>query len=376
LISRKLIGQENLVCDGLGHTSAGQAIAELRSALASAETIEAIRFLEARAGHSYWSAWRALPVNFPNRDLTRVPDHWKVFGSRVSQITGSPRLATNPPNAMLNYLYALLECEARLAVSALGLDPGLGFLHFDATARDSLACDVMEPIRPQVDAYVLRWITHETLKREWFFEERNGNCRLMGTFAARLSETIPAWGRAVAPIAELVAKSFQRVKTGSRERLPTRLTQQHRREAKGTSELRPTEPPQPESFCKQCGVSIQRRRTYCFHCAGPIHTARLIKVAAQGRIASRSAEAQNSRSETQRQQWRGRAGWKPEDLPDWLNEDVYRREIQPRLKQITISTIASALHVSVMYAMHIRRGQRIPHPRHWQKLAEIVSVCP
>jgi CRISPR/Cas system-associated endonuclease Cas1 len=25
-------------------------------------------------------------------------------------------------------------------------------------ARDKLACDLMEPIRPQVDAYVLRWL--------------------------------------------------------------------------------------------------------------------------------------------------------------------------------------------------------------------------
>jgi CRISPR/Cas system-associated endonuclease Cas1 len=34
---------------------------------------------------------------------------------------------------------------------ASGLDPGLGYLHFDDSYRDSLACDVMEPVRPQVD---------------------------------------------------------------------------------------------------------------------------------------------------------------------------------------------------------------------------------
>jgi hypothetical protein len=198
----------------------------------------------------------------------------------------------------------------------------------------------------------------------------------MGSFAARLSETIPAWSRAVAPIAELVAKNFQRVKPGSREeRLPTRLTQQHRREAKDGSELRPTKPPHPESFCKQCGASIQRGRTYCRACAKPIHTERLINASAQGRIASHTAEAQKSRSETQRQQWRGRANWKPEYLPDWLNEEVYRREIQPRLKEISVTTIASTLHVSVMYAIDIRRGRRVPHPRHWQRLAELVGAC-
>ena len=68
---------------------------------------------------------------------------------------------------MLNYLYALLESEARLAAAALGLDPGLGFIHVDTPARDSLACDLMEVVRPQVDAFLIEWITREALKREW-----------------------------------------------------------------------------------------------------------------------------------------------------------------------------------------------------------------
>jgi CRISPR/Cas system-associated endonuclease Cas1 len=42
---------------------------------------------------------------------------------------------------MLNYLYALLESEARIAAAAAGLDPGIGFLRVDTDARDSLACD-------------------------------------------------------------------------------------------------------------------------------------------------------------------------------------------------------------------------------------------
>lgn len=66
----------------------------------------------------------------------------------------------NPPNAILNYLYAILEAEARLAIAALGLDPGLGFLHFDTRTRDSLACDVLEPVRPEVDAYLLQCPAH------------------------------------------------------------------------------------------------------------------------------------------------------------------------------------------------------------------------
>ena len=90
---------------------------------------------------------------------------------------------------MLNYLHAVLESEARLAVTALGLDPGLGVLHVDSGNRDSLALDVLEPVRAQVDAYILEWITRQPLNRKWFFEQRDGNCRLVGDFAVRLSET-------------------------------------------------------------------------------------------------------------------------------------------------------------------------------------------
>jgi len=85
-------------------------------------------------------------------DVARVPDHWRSFGSRISPLTGSPRLAANPPNAILNYLYALLEAEAQGAASGMGLDASLGVLHADTPHRDSLALDLLEPARPQVDS--------------------------------------------------------------------------------------------------------------------------------------------------------------------------------------------------------------------------------
>src|SRR5262249_59065040 len=142
---------------------------------------------------------------FPKNDLKRVPEHWRTFGTRVSPLTGSPRKACNAPNAILNFLYCLLEAEARLSASAMGLDPGLGVLHVDTPARDSLACDLMEPIRPAVDAWLLDWITREPFRRSDFFETATGNCRLMSSLCAKLSETAFVWGKMVAPYAEQVA---------------------------------------------------------------------------------------------------------------------------------------------------------------------------
>src|SRR5487761_257526 len=206
LLDKKLIAQEQLVREKLQNLGAADRIAEMRRGLSTCTTIDALRIFESLAAKAYWSAWRNVPIAFPSKDLSRVPEHWRVFGTRESPLTASPRLAVNPPNAMLNYLYALLESEARLAIAALGLDPGLGVMHFDSPSRDSLASDLMEPIRPRVDAYVLDWITRGPLRREWFFEQRDGNCRLMRSFAMRLSETAQTWAHAIAPSAELVCK--------------------------------------------------------------------------------------------------------------------------------------------------------------------------
>ena len=280
---------------------------------------------------------------------------------------------------MLNYLYALLEFETRLAVTALGLDPGLGLMHTDAPSRDSLACDVMEPIRPQVDEYVLGWIGHETLRRQWFFEQREGSCRLMGDFTVKLSETLPTWRRAVAPVAEKVAQLLWSSIPQSRgsDRPPTRLTQHNRREAKGHSGALPAiSPRRSESFCTVCGVEIGKGRTYCVDCAKEDSAARLLLVAKNGRVAAHSKQAQQLRSESRRQHAAAQSEWRAQDRPAWLTDEFYRNSIRPRLRTVPTSKVASALGFSIGYALDIRRGRRVPHPRHWSTLAQLSGVTP
>jgi CRISPR-associated endonuclease Cas1 len=352
LISQKLAGQEWLARDGLRNPATAQTIASARAALKEAATIEAIRFLEAQAGHAYWSAWRLVAVNFPKNDLRRVPDHWRTFGTRISQLTGSPRLAANPPNAILNYLYAVLESEARLAVAALGLDPGLGFLHMDSRTRDSLACDLMEPVRPQVDAYVLDWISREPLRREWFFEQRNGNCRLMGSFAVRLSETAPTWGRALAPLAEWVSRTLWSAipRPGRRFYPATRLTQSHRSQAKGSpSTLPEMAPPRPPAICRVCGAPIRRGQSYCASCAVTVSREGLIEVAKLGRVLGHSPEARAKQAEAQRRHAAAKRAWQASSQPAWLDKETFVRKIQPLLSRVKVPVLSAALGISEPY---------------------------
>jgi CRISPR-associated endonuclease Cas1 len=375
LIRKKLTAQEQLAREKLHDSRAADLIAINRDAVDDSPSIGTLRLVESRAAHEYWSAWRNLPVIFPKHDLPRVPQHWQYFGSRVSPLTGSPRLAANPQNAILNYLYALLESESRLAASALGLDPGIGFMHVDTPARDSLACDLMEPVRPLVDAHLLEWLTREPLRRKWFYEENNGNCRLMGSFAVRLSETATTWGKAVAPIAESVARLLALgIKKQVRSGLPpTRLTQSLRRAARGISATVSLKTAlKPTRLCRTCGEPLKHGFTYCGTCAVNISRMGMIETARLGRIATHTEKAEALRSATKRRHDAELKAWNPSDLPEWLNEETYRKEIQPRLAELKISVISSALGISKPYATDIQRG-RVPHPRHWSVLARVAG---
>ena len=377
LISRKLAGQEKVVRTKLIDSRSADMIARAHSALAAATNIPAIRQLEAEAALHYWSAWRDIPVVFPKQDLPRVPEHWYRFGSRHSPLTNSPRLAVNPPNAILNYLYALLESEARLALAALGLDPGLGVLHADEPRRDSLACDVMEAVRPEVDAYLLDWIIREPLNRKWFFEQRDGNCRLMGSFAIRLSETAPTWGRAVAPIAEWVSRTiWAATREAVRQVHPaTRLTQSSRRQAKGGPAGLPLDPaPEVLRVCRTCGETLKGGHKYCASCRTPVSREALIEAAKVGRIVSHSPMAEARRASTMQRHEAAKRAWRPSDQPDWLDETAYREKVLPRLAAISLPAISSALGISEAYTADIRGGRRLPHRRHWQTLARLVGL--
>jgi CRISPR-associated endonuclease Cas1 len=356
LIRQKLIAQERLVRDRFQNETSAEIIVNARHALLKARSNEEIRRYEAQAALAYWTAWHDLPLEYSRTDSTRVPEHWKRFGSRLSPLTRSPRLAVNPANAIRNYLLAILETEARLAINELGLDPGIGFLHSDTRTRDSLACDLMEPIRPQVDAYLLDWLRRGPLQRRWFFEERNGNCRLSCDFAAGLSETSKLWRQALGPFAEWIANTlWSDASRGSRAKAPaTRLTQDRKREARGI----------PVRPWLNLAISVQNNLPNKLPLAYP-------KVARLNRF---DPIAQSRRSDAQRRQVAALKAWNPSQKPNWLDEKFYREQVEPRLAAVAIPVLMSALDISKPYATDIRAGRRQPHQRHWAMLAKLVGV--
>jgi CRISPR-associated protein Cas1 len=57
-------------------------------------------------------------------------------------VSGRNRHATHPVNAMLNYAYAVLESQVRIATVSQGLDPTIGYLHMCRPGRAALVHDL------------------------------------------------------------------------------------------------------------------------------------------------------------------------------------------------------------------------------------------
>lgn len=300
----------------------------------------------------------------------------------------SPRKATSPVNALLNYLYAILEAEARIAIAQVGCDAGMGVIHSDRPSRDSFAFDLMEPVRPEIDRYVLELLDSRTFLRSDVFETREGVCRLMPKIAQPLAATAPKWAKALGPLAEWCAAQFasatiaaptvsSRERPESARRFRTPLTHANRSRP-ATSMQRATRPQPAEAAnvpvrCRGCGVDLGNlKRTYCDSCL-PEHAAR---ASAKGVETQRQLRAigEDKRSSLQvrakhraaaLEQHRLNAKWeaKQNAIP---SRTVFRREILPTLRTVPISVLTRASGLSTDSCKKIRNGTFVPHPRHWR----------
>ncbi len=392
LVRGKLRGQA-AVLDRL--PDAQKAAREVRdidgSRLDRATTMDQLRALEAQAAAIYWKSWEAIPVHFARRDEQRVPDAWRTFGLRHSPLTGSPRNAINPANCMLNLLLATLETETFIAAQALGLAPHLALLHADQRFRDSMVFDLLEPVRPRVDAFLLDLLLSHVFAKSDFAETRQGVCRVLPPLTHALIETAPQWAQAVAPVVEGVVHALLK-DTGRAQRtrvlVPTPLTQSNRSAGRDRLRRHPRKavvpaPAMPPA-CRNCGVLLDRTdRIFCDECLPERYRElRREGLAAgrqvlgnlryQGQDPAHGGQAARKRGKRIAQQIRARGAWNATHQPE-PDVQAFRREILPRLRDVPLSTMARVTGFSPGYCSFIRRGVRIPHPRHWEVLRDLAQ---
>ncbi len=104
----------------------------------------------------------------------------------------------DPVNAVLSLAYTLLHFDAVRAAHAAGLDAQIGFFHTPAYGRESLASDLIEPLRPRADFWVWKLFRDGQLRKEHFTGEAQG-IYLGKTGRQRFYESyeaaVPLWRR-------------------------------------------------------------------------------------------------------------------------------------------------------------------------------------
>jgi hypothetical protein len=289
-------------------------------------------------------------------------------------------MAVSPAGAILNYLYALLEVEARLACQIVGLDPALAIVHADTRGRDSLPLDLMEAVRPNVDRYLLALLRDRVFRAADFYETQRGNCRLLAPLTHELAETLPAWRQLVAAVAEeVVSLLVQREPTV--EKVPTPLSESNRRADRtrrhGRAASQQPKAPRPQRRCMRCGGELPHRdRAYCDNCLPHNHRDRYDAFVAAGRarVAEQRARGVDpSYGDTAGARRGASVARRKLEVREWeaahpgtmADPTVFEREILPTIQSVALSDLVRATGLTAGYLSRIRRGDRVPHPRHW-----------
>lgn len=100
-----------------------------------------------------------------------------LFAPELAFTGRNRRPPRDPVNACLSLAYTLLHFEAVRATHTVGLDPLLGFYHRPAFGRESLACDLIEPLRPLIDEWIWLSFANGPLRPEHFTRDK-GACLL------------------------------------------------------------------------------------------------------------------------------------------------------------------------------------------------------
>jgi CRISPR-associated endonuclease Cas1 len=383
LLAFKLAGEVSVSRGVLRRTDVADTIEQLADAMGDAASISECRQLEASAAAAYFSGWvgnDATTVSFATRDLRRVPEHWLGFNGRRSVIGlgNTNRRADRPLNALLNYTFALAKAEAVLAATVLGLDPGMGLLHLDTRGRQSIALDLLEPVRPMVERFVLDLVATRTFRRGDFAEQEDGSVILGASLRAELADSLSEWSQSVAPHAESVAHSFgELVATDYHMTAP--LTGAKRRAAVARVKAR-----KATSGAQRLSVAAHPTRTRepglpvapsCVDCGGALARSRHLRCpSCWEKTPTQSQEVRRHRGQAISAARAAQEAWRAEHPDAVIDRDDFLATVTPKLKEIPLRQIMQAAGVTKAAASDYRRGKRVPHPSYWAALTVLAGI--
>lgn len=164
------------------------------------ESISEVLEIEGLTSEAYHGVISKIGLRFEKADRKYIPEHWLTFGPRHSFINPkNSRNATNPGNALLNYLYSLLCAETCIALLGAGFDPYAGIIHADSIYRASFIYDVIETVRPEAEMWLLDFVQSHVFSRKDFYQKPNGSVRVTLRLTPTLASTVGLWRVALFP---------------------------------------------------------------------------------------------------------------------------------------------------------------------------------
>jgi CRISPR-associated protein Cas1 len=206
LVASKLRGQRRLLLAALERRpdqrrpllNGAERLERLIQAVQEIRDPDTLRGLEGAGAAAYFEA---LPAVFPPS---------LGFAGR------NRRPPRDPVNACLSLTYTLLHFEAVRAAYGAGMDPYLGFYHRPTFGRESMASDLLEPLRPHADRWVWTLFRERELREHHFVKDK-GACLLDKEGRGRF---YPAYERFSGPCRRALRRTSLRLAKGLRAAAP------------------------------------------------------------------------------------------------------------------------------------------------------------
>ncbi|MBF0345225.1 MAG: CRISPR-associated endonuclease Cas1 [Nitrospirae bacterium] len=119
-----------------------------------------------------------------------------LFADSLGFVKRTRRPPEDPVNAMLSLCYTMLHYEMVREIEVIGLDPFIGFYHRFEYGRESLACDLVEPFRADVDRFVWHLFRkREFTDRDFFQDGERPGCYLKKEGRKRFYPMYEQWAK-------------------------------------------------------------------------------------------------------------------------------------------------------------------------------------
>jgi hypothetical protein len=153
-----------------------------------------------------------------------------------------------------------------------------------------------------------------------------------------------------------------------------------------TGASRSEKPSRPSPTCKRCGGPLPRPgRVYCDDCLPHYRREQYEKAFHGSGLAAIETSKSAGKDHTHGEQPAARRAEtniiRKREAREWderhgklVDLSAFQRDILPLIQNVPLSQLQQATGLSLRYVSLIRRGERTPHPRHWEPLLTAAAL--